>query len=566
MKRKTFFMVLLLGICFVARGQTEFNYRYWFDAASEVGTAGFRAPDAWQTEVDVSMLTPSLHHIHIALQDDEGRLSPAYSQLFYKFMPETGQEAKSVTYWFDDNTGNRKISSVTNGTFKVEGINLLNAGLHNLSAFISNSQGDVFSLANTVFYVPFYPVVEQHVKLYYWFDDDVQNRIATETEGIIQIDASHLSVGLHTLSVVAMTPDENAEPLSAHSTVFYYGGQPEKENPTGYTYWFDNNEQRQYTGQLNGIITLETGELRNGLHTVHIMTNGPHPSPVCTQLFYKQPALKRYEYWVNDSPSLVSTSIVGQPYTYSLQALLPVEEQPIGPGNFALRLIDEETYVCALNKFNIRFYDENDSYSMATAPYVDERGKQSLADVPLLQSGVNESMERPALNELRWFRLTANANDVLRFMLDHAATLQLFTADGEEVLKASGNEVVEWNEVEALKSGNYYVAVHSVTDEEAQQLEIAFENLSISTGVSSTSVNHRAWVMPLVTSTAVTVQLGYAHIDNLSLYSLSGTLLASYVAVPDGYRLDVSRLAGGVYVVVATVNGQAFRQKIVVRH
>lgn len=370
MIRRTIIIVLLLGMTCIARGQTEYDYRYWFDSAEDIGTMGFHGADTWQQEVDVSSLKPSLHQIHLALLDDNGRVTSTFSQLFYKMMPELLQKAENVTYWYDINTSDRKDCAVVNGIFTIDGADQLATGLHKLTAVISNTSGDMASVVNTLFYIPYNRALEKYTGLYYWFDDGIHQHIDTtadglyvldtshlmagihtvhiqtdnrfmspavsqmvykmpyiakeetplkcivsidsqqvmeqnivEMGGLVQVDVSHLSVGVHTMSALTVTTDETEQPLSAQSTLFYFGGLPGAETPTGYVYWFDNDEQHKYEGEMSAIITLQTNALGSGIHTVHIATNGEHTSPVVSQLFYVKPILNdnyTLRFWMDD--------------------------------------------------------------------------------------------------------------------------------------------------------------------------------------------------------------------------------------------------------------------------
>lgn len=696
--------VLFLGMTYIARGQTEYNYHYWFDHAETIGMTSFKAVDHWQTEIDVSMLPPSLHSIHIAFKDNEGHISPTCSQLFYKLLPEQSQMAINVTYWYDHYTADRKETSVVNGTFTVEGADKLDVGLHKLSAVIRNTMGDIPSTVTTLLYIPFNLAMEHFDGFSYWFDDDApqhvvlsegniyelptshlssglhtihlqtDNRFASpavsqifykppftkhlsqemkclisidgqlvledviaDTGGLVQIDTDGLSVGLHNLSVVATTNDETEEPLSTESTIFYYGGKHEVETVTGYIYWFDDDALQKYDGELNEIVTLNTGDLKPGLHTVHVQTNGSHLSPVASQLFYKmpatyydqqmkcviyvdgvrtseqtvstsgglmtvntdglssglhyltaalltsdgkegipgysalfvrQPGLSHYEYWVNDNESsLVMQPIKGAPLTYNLIAQLPVSEEPIRSNSFAFVIEDGVPFVFGKQDLHVRFYNENGYSTTDSRPFVDSRVRQALGDIPLLQSGITETTDVPIENELRWYKLVANSNDSLRFMLSQEATYQLFTPSAEELLMVCGDETMTWKGVRAPEDGIYYLALHdAIVDEGTEQISIDYENLDDGGNTSGIAVNkRRAWITPHVANTSITVH-SEKDIDQIALYSIGGKLIQSYHKASDGFSIDVSTLASGVYIVMVKSDNVLIQEKIIVRH
>ena len=57
-------LILFLCLHWVARGQTGFEYRYWFDGQSEICQEGTSQEAAWDMQIDVVQLSDGLHFLH----------------------------------------------------------------------------------------------------------------------------------------------------------------------------------------------------------------------------------------------------------------------------------------------------------------------------------------------------------------------------------------------------------------------------------------------------------------------------------------------------------------------
>ena len=76
--------VLFLCLQWVAQGQTDYEYRYWFDKDEANMQTGTFTPGSLHLDVDLSTLDASLHTIHIQVKDSEGEWSSPVSRYFVR--------------------------------------------------------------------------------------------------------------------------------------------------------------------------------------------------------------------------------------------------------------------------------------------------------------------------------------------------------------------------------------------------------------------------------------------------------------------------------------------------
>ena len=92
-RTKLFLMLLFLGICSIARGQTS---QYWFD--SNYGGAVSKSVSNGTIDVDLTGLEPGVHTLHY-LYNNRGVPSSTYSKSF--LVPNPQIKGSRAEYWFD---------------------------------------------------------------------------------------------------------------------------------------------------------------------------------------------------------------------------------------------------------------------------------------------------------------------------------------------------------------------------------------------------------------------------------------------------------------------------------
>lgn len=225
MKCRHLFIILLLGLCSIARGQTSY---YWFD-----GQFDSRASSGISNgtiTVDASTLSPGFHTLHYLYRTNKGVESPTYSRSFY--VPRQTKGVKGE-YWFDNDFAGRTASTTLNGSITIDASSL-SMGFHTLNYFQTDADGTMSTIYSQAFFV------QKQIKAAkgeYWFDGDYANRreLALSTEAV-SIDLTELSGGLHALHYQALTAE--GTPSTVYTKLFWVnGGAPEVAS---YHYWVND--------------------------------------------------------------------------------------------------------------------------------------------------------------------------------------------------------------------------------------------------------------------------------------------------------------------------------------
>ena len=225
MKYRHLFIILLFGLCSIARGQTSY---YWFD-----GQFDSRASSGISNgtiTVDASTLSPGFHTLHYLYRTNKGVESPTFSRSFY--VPRQTKGVKGE-YWFDNDFAGRTASTTLNGSITIDASSL-SMGFHTLNYFQTDADGTMSTIYSQAFFV------QKQIKAAkgeYWFDGDYANRreLALTTEAV-SIDLTELSGGLHALHYQALTAE--GTPSTVYTKLFWVnGGAPEVAS---YHYWVND--------------------------------------------------------------------------------------------------------------------------------------------------------------------------------------------------------------------------------------------------------------------------------------------------------------------------------------
>lgn len=134
---------------------------------------------------------------------------------------------------------------------------------------------------------------------HYWFDTQSgEERLQTAVmAGQFDVDVSELKGGLHTLHYQAT--DIDGRPSPTISSIFVKPYSKDSDDPETFRCWFDEDYQNSVTGSFSdGVFFLNTENLTNGAHTVHLYAEGTCPSPTvsATYIKYVTPESFRVEY------------------------------------------------------------------------------------------------------------------------------------------------------------------------------------------------------------------------------------------------------------------------------
>ena len=483
--RRCLLLLIVLCVHFSARGQTNYEYYYWFDDNQSILQSGSSAMGALLIQADVSHLNESMHAIHIQVRDKDGNYSSPFTRYFVKM-------AKADTmlghYWFDNDIDHIFSSPNIQGIMDID-VSHLTDGLHTLHFVVDAGMGTVSQTETNHFIkVPQTNGVD-HMDCICIIDDELykQERVAANGGVVIwDLDVSQLSQGLHRMSVQVVTPSGTA--TNTYEAIFLREPTYEEFANMKCVYAIDGAEFNSEAGTLsNGTFhfDLDVSRLENGLHRIaYMLSDGKGiTTKTMSQFFMKTPlggnGITEYWYWLNeqDESQAKRVSLPERQNPFSLIMLLPVESHPIRSKLFQFRMEQDKPVIYAKNDIHLRFFDASGRFTDATKQYVDESVKQEVKDVELLESGIRATTAKPKENTIKWYKVTAERGDSLQFKLDRAATIQLFSPSGKEVYSVSGAESVKWNGLHVWESGTFYLALHDVTASNGNTASVDYNHI-----------------------------------------------------------------------------------------
>ena len=466
---------------------TAKQLRYWFD--DDVSTLNTITATSGTQAIDASMLIEGLHTIHFQVEGVSGSVSYVASGIFMKTgsSSDAPLTAKKLIYWFDDETTASTID-VSDGVQVLDAANL-QEGLHTIHYQVLCSDGMLTPTQSSLFMRMVTDAESSVAKsLRYWFDD-AQTVTTTEiTTGSTMLDASALIEGLHTIHYQVV--DSKGSLSTPVSSVFMKMDATAGTVANRLRYWFDDDASSVREANVSqGVQMLDVSGLLTGLHTVCyqlIDDNGKVGTPY-TGIFMKafdkviatgENRINQYQYWLNNRCEAMQTVTLDDATNpYTLIGLLPMQNEPIRSQLFHFEITDGEPTVYARNEFHIRFHDAAGYFVDDFKTFVDYNVKQTVTDIEVLQSNICATTAKPAQNTIKWYCLAAEPGDSVQFRLDRAATVQLFTPSGEELLSASGSETINWFGCHVREAGTYYLALHDVTATWGNDISIDYEHI-----------------------------------------------------------------------------------------
>ena len=182
-----------LCIPWAARGQSAYEWRYWFDDAKNQQQTGQGSGAAFSISADAAVLGEGLHAIYVQIADTAGRFSPPLSQLFYRVGDRT---VKQLRYCFDTDREVIGTAPIA-GSHATLDVKSLEPGLHFVYCQAEDAMGNVSDVSSSFFYCP---MRTDKATWSYWFDDDREARqTVAQPDGPVLIDVSALADGFHTI-------------------------------------------------------------------------------------------------------------------------------------------------------------------------------------------------------------------------------------------------------------------------------------------------------------------------------------------------------------------------------
>lgn len=400
--------------------------------------------------------------------------------------------AKSMRYWFDDDSGNMTSSDIQYSHHIID-VSVLAEGLHTINYQIIDDKGCVGIPYSSVF-LKLSSIYEQSdtaveaKKLIYWYDEQEANTIIDLYGGVQMLDASTLQEGVHTLHYMVVCSDGTV--TSAYSSIFVNlnnASIPDSQESTAaksMRYWFDEENLITETALISGPQIFDVSNLSDGVHILHyqLIDNRGEVGVVASSPFVKMNVVEKgenvitqYLYWMNDGSKYVSVDIPNPSNPYQLITLAPIEKAPIRSSSFHFEAKEGEPMIYAKNDIHFRFYDAADYWTDDMRTFVDYSVSQKITDITPLQE--TQTFDRPEENGIKWFSFEAEVGDSVAFRLDQAATIQVFAPDNTELLSSCESQSVAYKGCHMAMNGTYYVAIHDVTGTRLTNMSLYFQHI-----------------------------------------------------------------------------------------
>lgn len=423
-RNKLFIMLLFLGICNIARGQTS---QYWFD--SNYDGAVSKSVSQGTIDVDLSGLQPGVHTLHY-LYKDRSVPSSTYSKTF--LVPNPQVKGSRAEYWFDQNYSSR-VTTTEVGSVSVDASGL-QPGVHTLNYHQIYVSEGVFRI-----------------------QDGQLRPIPTNYQSDPSMNAGNLVSSTYAYPFLVPEPTAIA---------------------TKGEYWFDNNyEGRKQLALSAQAVALDLSGLKPGLHAVHYhaLTGRGLPSATYTGFFWiGAPAskVKAYHYWVNELTDQLQTVLLETPVAdYNLTTKIDVPMVPVRTEKYHFEMQNGESKIYAKNTFSIVFENVDGTSVRLEQDYVDYRVSEDINAI-LLEPGEPKTIDRS--DGIMWFKVEAEEGDMLSFKSNRRCTMHLFSSSNEELWTESGDKVLLMNGTKADTDGTFFLAVQDLTDASAKDITIEY--------------------------------------------------------------------------------------------
>ena len=320
--------LLALLCCILATASEPVTkYEYWLDQRFDSRqTITDLTEGSWDTQLDLSSLSPGLHRLAIRAGTDDGRWSAVVMKHFLIPQAESVQEniLDKYEYWIDKNFAGR-----VSGPFDAEGIvdmdidfSSLAPGLHSIAFRALDKNGHASAVVLKHFLIPQAESVQENIldKYEYWIDKNFAGRVSGpfDAEGIVDmdIDFSSLAPGLHSIAFRALDKNGHASAVVLKHFLIPQAESVQENTLDKYEYWIDKNFAGRVSGPFDerGIVDMDIdfSSLAPGLHSIafRALDKNGHASAVVLKHFIipqaesmQENAIETYEYWIDRNES-----------------------------------------------------------------------------------------------------------------------------------------------------------------------------------------------------------------------------------------------------------------------
>ena len=498
MRRITYILSLLL-LSTLTKGQNLVGYEYWFDTdyPSKVYTA--HTQEQISFEADVSTFSQGLHYITFRAKDSEGKWSPPLTQYFYRTSTGNGADnaLNSYEYWIDKDITNKKTTESTNGTIILDlDVTTLTQGVHYLNFRAKDKLGNWSNLLTQYFYrTSTDNGANNALSSYeYWIDKDVTNKKSVESSnGMVtfDLDVSDLSQGVHYLNFRAKDKLGNWSNLL---TQYFY--RTSTDNGVDNTlnsdeYWIDKDvTNKKTTESTNGtiILDLDVSSLERGVHYLNFRAKDKlgNWSSLLTQYFVcpleniTKGKISNYAYWLNDDLNTLQTGNFTPTEVLQWDGfLLDIPEAIIPktmPESIQLTSTSKEDGTATFSwtndvQLNLQFKDEVERWSVASIDTFAHTSKQTI-DAKLLTLNKGNSFQKPVSRALEAISIDINKEDSVYWKADQPCILSVFNPKNELVYTLSGSDILTGKKIKTEEKGTYYALLHDATHDETYNKDV----------------------------------------------------------------------------------------------
>lgn len=166
------------------------NCEYWLDMQFD-RRVSVPITEEWNTELDVSTLSPGIHNIGLRISDNKGRWSVPFVKFFLRTSTaESSGNPTYCTYWIDTDFSKAKTVPFDNGNISLDlELNALSKGIHTFSYQASDDKGRLSTPSSRYFFLPDLSAYGKGIAAYeYWFNHGPRIRINVEPTNPLSLE------------------------------------------------------------------------------------------------------------------------------------------------------------------------------------------------------------------------------------------------------------------------------------------------------------------------------------------------------------------------------------------
>ncbi len=239
--------MLFLCLHWVARGQTDYEYRYWFDGQIETSQQGTSGDAAWDMQIDVSALAEGMHFLHYQVTVSDTLHSPTQTAFFMK--NPAGHESYTCFCYIDNALCHQQDVSADGGPidWNLDVSTLSSDKLHAMLLLVKTPTGIVVSTQQAFFWRAKTTTELKEMTCFYSLDGGktlVEGGVFQEKGFSFDADIQALDAGLHQL--LCLLVDKEGTVVRTCSQYFV-----KPHNYVSYSYWINDEVSTMRPTKVN---------------------------------------------------------------------------------------------------------------------------------------------------------------------------------------------------------------------------------------------------------------------------------------------------------------------------